>query len=82
MLEMPESDVQDGIGSASSAAQAFQIFQITAPHLSPGSPQKLGACIVTCKAEHLVACADKLRNNSGTDESCGARDENTHITLP
>src|SRR6185437_14106363 len=79
---VPERDVKDGIGCGSSCAQAFQIFQIASLHLSSGGNQRLGACVAASQAEHLMACADKFRENPGTDESGCTCDENTHVGTP
>jgi hypothetical protein len=67
---VPEGGVNDGVSRSGSAAQAFQVFQIAAMHLSPGSGQRLGARIAARKTEHLVACADEFRDNPRTDEPC------------
>jgi hypothetical protein len=49
--------------------------------ISAGCGQRLGARIAARKTEHLVACADEFRDNSGPNETCGTCDENTHINL-
>jgi hypothetical protein len=78
---VPESNVKDGIGCGSSCAQAFQIFQIPSLCLSSVRDQRLGARVAARKAEHLVTCADEFRDNSGSNETRGACDENTHVFL-
>ena len=78
---MPKRDVKDGIGRSGAAAEAFQVFQIAAMDISAGCGQRLGARIAARKTEHLVACADKFRDNPGTDESCCTCHENTHRNL-
>jgi hypothetical protein len=75
---VPESDVKHGIGCGSSAAQAFQIFQIATLYLSASGGQRLGAVLAARKTEHQMACADEFRDNPGTDKSCGACNENSH----
>jgi hypothetical protein len=78
---VPKRDVKDGIGRSGTAAEAFQVFQITALYLSPGCGQRLGARIAASKTEHLVTCADQFRDDPGTDESCCTCHENTHRNL-
>jgi hypothetical protein len=57
---VPKRDVKDGIGGSRTAADAFQVFQISAMDISAGRSQKLGARIAASKTEHLVACADEF----------------------
>jgi hypothetical protein len=76
-----EGGVNDGIGCGSSAAQAFQIFQVASLYLSPNGGQRPAALIAARKTEHLMACADEFRDNPGTDESCCTCYENAHSNL-
>jgi hypothetical protein len=82
MLKALKSCVNNGVGCCCAAAQAFQVFQIAALYLSPGGGQRLGARIAARKAEHLVACADKFRDNPGTDETCCTCYEDSHKNFP
>jgi hypothetical protein len=78
---VPERDVKDGIGCGRARAQAFQIFQIASLYLSPGGGQRPGTSIAARKTEHLVSCADKFRDNPGTDESSCTCYEDAHKDL-
>ena len=77
-----EGGVNYGIRAGCSAAQAFQIFEITSMHLGAGGGQRLCARIGACKTEHLMAGVDEFRHDGGTDKACGACDEDTHMFPP
>jgi hypothetical protein len=57
---------------------AFQIFQIAVSYLRPGGGQRQGARFAACKAEHLMARPDQLRDDPGTDETFGSCDKVLH----
>jgi hypothetical protein len=70
VLKAPESCVNNGVGCGGSVAQAFQVLEITSLYLSAGVGQRLSARIAARKTEYMVACADKFRDDPGTDETC------------
>jgi len=70
--------VNHGVRQGCSAAQAFQVFQIAPVHLGSGGDKGPGARIGAGETKHPVARINEIRNNGGTDESCGASDEDTH----
>ena len=59
-----------------SAAQASQVFQITAMHLSTSGR------IRTSEAEHLMVRLDEFLTDGRADEACRAGDENTPSCSP
>ena len=46
--------------------------------LGAGGGERLGARIRASETEHLMARADELLNNGGTDKACSTGDEDTH----
>ena len=58
--------------------QTVEVFKIAAMHLGAGGDERLGGRVRAGKAEHLMARAEELLNDGGTDETGSASDENTH----
>src|SRR5271154_5893211 len=54
-----EPAVDHAIRLGCSAAEAFQILQITPMHFGAGGGNGFGACIGTREPQHLIARADK-----------------------
>jgi len=73
-----EGGVDHAIRQGGAAAQAFQVFEIASMHLGPRGDKRLGGRIRASKTEHLMARADELLNNGGTDKTGSAGDEDTH----
>jgi hypothetical protein len=48
--------VNDGLRSGRSAAEAFQIFEITPTYLGASPDQGIGACIGARQSKHLMPC--------------------------
>ena len=76
-----EGGINHAIRHGRSAAQAFQVLKIAPMDLDAGGDERLGARIGASKTEHLMARANELLNNGGTDKACGASDESTHHDL-
>jgi hypothetical protein len=66
---MPEGGVDDGISRGCSAAQAFQVLQIASMRLGTGGLKRLWARIRAHHSKHVVARADELFHDGGTDKS-------------
>ncbi len=79
---MPEGSVDDGIGRGCSAAQAFQVLQIASMRLGARGKERFGACIAASQSEDLMVRTDKFFHDGGTDKSCSAGNEYTHMSLP
>jgi len=52
---MKKGGVNHSIRFGSSAAQAFEVIEIAAVHLSAGASQRLGASVGARKSKYLVA---------------------------
>ncbi len=74
-----EGAVNHAVRHGCSAAQAFQVFEITSVHLRSGGDKRLGTRIGACKTKHLMARVDQLLNDGRTDKSCSSCNENTHF---
>ena len=75
---VPKRDVKNGIRRSAPLRRLSRSSRSPRLYLSPGCGQRLGARIAARKTEHLVASADKFRDNPGTDESCCTCYKNSH----
>ncbi len=70
--------MDDAVGRVRSAAQDVKIIKGAALHLRPGGGESLGRFIGAGQPHHLMAGADELGNDAGTDPTGRAGDEYTH----
>ena len=75
---MFEGEVNDAVGLSGGIPQAVEIIEIAASHLRPGGGERSRRCIRAGQPEHLMTCAQELRNNGGADLSGRASDEYAH----
>ena len=73
-----ERRMDHAIGGGRAAAQAVEIFQIAAMHLSARSEKRLGAGVGTRKSKHLMARRDQFLNDGSADKSGRASNKDTH----
>jgi hypothetical protein len=74
--------VNHAVRSGRSAAKAFKIFERAAMHLGPSGDKRFSSRIRASEAEYLMTRVNQLTDNSRTDETCGACNENTHFLPP
>ena len=77
-----EARMDHSIGGSRAISQTLQIVERTALCLSSRLRQGCGGRIRAGESAHLMARMDEFRNNRGTNESCGAGQENTHSGFP
>src|SRR5260370_19479744 len=75
---MDESCVNDPIGCGCSAAQTFEVSQISAMHLGPCSLKRLGTRIGSGEAQQLMTCFDELLDDCRTNKARCPCHENFH----
>ena len=78
---MDEGRVNHAVCFSGAASQAVEIFKSAAMDVSSRGCERLRTCVGADQAEHLMARAKKLADDSGADESRGAGDEDTHANL-
>jgi hypothetical protein len=71
--------VDHSVRRGCSAAQAFQVLQITSLHLSARGFKPLCTRIRPRQSKHMVARADEFFHDGGTDESGRACNECAHM---
>ena len=76
---MDEGGVNHAIRLVGSPAQAFQVLEIASMRLGAGGDERLRARFRARHSEHLMARADQLLNDGGTDKARSASDEYTHL---
>ena len=70
--------MDDSVSRCGAGAQAVEILKGAAVHGDPGGGQRFGRGVRTCESDDLMARADELGNDGGTDEAGSAGDKYTH----
>jgi hypothetical protein len=76
-----EGGVDHAIRSGRSRVQALEIFERTAVDIGSCPGKGRGSRVRAGEAEHLMPRVDQLADDGGTDEPCGAGDEDAHVFL-
>jgi hypothetical protein len=77
-----EGRVDDAVGRLCGDAQTVQVVHVAAEDLCPGTGECLGPRVRPAEPDHAMACADKFRNQKGTDKAGGACQKHSHPTAP
>jgi hypothetical protein len=73
--------VNHPVGGGRSAAQGAEVFQGAAVNRSASGGQRRGGLVRAGKPHDLIPRADKLADDSGTDETGGSGNEQAHGAL-
>ena len=77
-----EGRVDDAVSRLCGGAQAVQVVHVAPEDFRPGTGKRLGARVRAAEPDHVMACADEVRNEIGTDKASGAGQEHSHPAPP